>query len=180
MLFMTIRILNSPGDPQPLWLLTFFVTFLLVFLIWSPPFMYDTIPGWYQSWQKAFMSLMCHQQVARSIQIRDVPLAACSRCTGIFTALFASFAVSTLLLPIFSSFQILVKRYIIKIFWFGLLINLLDGMANLFQLWQTSNVARLLFGLFWGLSLGILLTATLHTHCKSKKNIEKNYGTHPK
>ncbi len=142
------------------------------FAAWSPPLFYSTVPEWFDSWQKALFSQVCHQQPDRTLYIRDVPLAVCSRCTGIYTALLAALAT----LSFFFTFVIKVKLYIMRMFVMASLILVLDGASNLFQVWQTPDFIRLLTGAFWGFATGALLIFSLVVPRKRKRG-DNLYGT---
>ncbi len=115
--------------------------------------MYSSITEWHESWQRVLMSRVCHQQIDRTFVSGGIPLAVCSRCTGIYTAL-------PLVLLVFSFFfTVLVraKRYIVRIFALASLLVILDGAGNLLHLWQTADLIRLLTGTLWGMAAGLLL-----------------------
>ncbi len=133
------------------------VTFFFAFAAWSTPLFYGTLPEWFGSWQKVLFSHVCHQLPGRSLYINSVPLAVCSRCTGIYTALFATVAI----LPFFFTFVIKVKLYIMRVFVLASLAVVIDGVANLFHVWDTSHLLRLLTGVIWGMATGALLIYSL-------------------
>lgn len=115
--------------------------------------MYSSITEWHESWQRLLMSRVCHQQPDRTFTAGGIPLAVCSRCTGIYTALPAVL----LLFSFFYPFLVRTKRYIIRIFAVASLLMILDGAANLLHFWQTPDLIRLLTGTFWGMAIGLLL-----------------------
>lgn len=139
------------------WVIVFCITLFFFIVVWSPPFMYSTVTEWYESWQKVLLSRVCHQQLDRTIHLQGVPLAVCSRCTGIYTVLFVAIA----FFSYFSTFVISAKRYIVPIFALISLALVLDGVSNLFQLWHTPDAIRLLTGVLWGLPAGMLLVYAL-------------------
>lgn len=129
------------------------IAVFFVIAAWSPPLFYSTITEWHQSWHKAMFSYVCHQNIDRSYIIGGIPQAVCSRCAGIYSGLFLGLA-------FFSNFPAFVdnsKHFIIRIFIVVSLILVLDGFANLFQIWHTGNHARSMVGLFWGIMTGTLL-----------------------
>ncbi len=130
---------------------------VFVAAVWSPPLMYSTMAEWMESWQTALFSHVCHQQIDRSYLIRGIPLAVCTRCTGMYSGLFLGMA----LFSNFSAFVAHSKRYITLVFLAGFLMLVTDGFANMFSLWQTCDVARSLTGLLWGITIGMLMIVSL-------------------
>ncbi len=130
----------------------FFVT-----VAWSPPFMLGSFVEWLTSWQKELFSFACHQDTSRSFILNGVPLAVCTRCTGIYSGFFISLATFS----VFSPFVKSRNHYIIRIFIIMSIVLVSDGFANLFDIWQTSNVTRSFIGLVWGISVGTVLVDAL-------------------
>ncbi len=124
---------------------------------WSTPLFYSTIGEWVQSWQKAVFSHVCHQQPVRSFAIQGVPLAVCSRCTGIYSGLF----LGVVLFSNFTAFLYYYRHFIIRVFIAASMVVVADGLANLTDMWQTPNHARSMIGLFWGTTTGLLLVYAL-------------------
>ncbi len=135
----------------------FAILVFFVFVLWSPPLFYNTVAEWTNSWQKNLFSFVCHQQLDRTLFLEGRPLAACSRCTGIYTGMLLGLTGWVL-------WNVFVKCRPIKgarIFFVISLVLLLDGFANFLDIWQSSNNTRVLIGLFWGLATGVLLANTL-------------------
>lgn len=89
----------------------------------------------------------CHQRASRSFYINDNEMPYCARCTGIFVGLVAGAA--------FSLFIILDLKvwYII-----GALVPMgIDGVGQLFGLWESTNLVRVLTGGLAGVITGIAL-----------------------
>ncbi len=149
--------------------------FFFAFAVWSPPLFYSTLPEWFGSWQKALFSQVCHQLPARSLNINRVPLAVCSRCTGIYTGLFAAIVI----LPFIFTFVIKAKLYIMRVFALASLAIVLDGAANLFHLWYSTDQFRLITGTLWGMATGALLIYSLIVSQKHKPG-DNPYGTRSK
>ncbi len=136
------------------------VSLFFVVAVWSPPLCYSSLVEWFGSWQKRLFSLVCHQQLDRMFHINGIPMAVCSRCTGIYTGLFAAVAIFSL----FYTVLIKTKLYITQTFAIVSLIVILDGAANLFQIWHTPDAIRLLVGASWGVLTGVLLVDSLNIH----------------
>jgi uncharacterized membrane protein len=92
-----------------------------------------------------FFAPICHQIPGRSICIFGHPLAVCARCLGIYIgflggmgiyALKRGFAVITM--PKVRTFILVTSPLV------------LDGLGNLFHLWNTPNWLRLSTGVLWG------------------------------
>lgn len=148
----------SRFELHPLLLLVVLLsTFLFFISAWSPPFVYDSLSEWYGSWQQIMLSFVCHQQLDRTLILQDIPLAACYRCIGIYSGLFAG-----LLFYTFSpDFIKKSEHYILRIFLALTFVVLLDGGANLIQIWQSTAEYRLIIGGGWGVSMSAVLVSTL-------------------
>lgn len=150
---------SKPGR-HPLLLFVVLIALFFAFAAWSPPLLYSTLAEWHESWQRQLLSRVCHQQPDLSFAIGEVPLAVCSRCTGIYTAL----PVALIVFSFFFAVLIKAKAYIIRIFAIVSLIVVLDGAGNLLHVWQTPDLIRLLTGALWSLAAGMLLVNTLTIH----------------
>ncbi len=148
---------------HPLLLPAILIALFFAFAAWSPPLFSSTLTEWHESWQRQLLSRVCHQQLARSFHVGGVPLAACSRCIGIYTAL----PLAMIVFSFFLDVVVRAKPYIVRIFALASLIVVADGAANLFQVWHSPDPIRLLTGLFWGLATGTLLLVALIIHRKS-------------
>ena len=136
------------------------VTLLFAAVAWSPPFFHSSILEWHESWQRMLFSRVCHQQLDRTFAVQGIPLAVCSRCIGIYSVL----PVALVIFSFFSTVLNIAKSYIVTLFVLASLIVIVDGAANLFQLWQSSDLIRVLTGVFWGLATALLLVIALTTH----------------
>jgi uncharacterized membrane protein len=145
---------------HPLLLPAILIALFFAFMAWSPPLFYSTIAEWHESWQRQLLSRVCHQQLDRSFHIGSIPLAACNRCIGIYSAL----PLTMIVFSFFLDVVVRAKPYIVRIFAMATLIVIADGAANLFQLWQTPDPARLLTGALWGMAAGLLLVVALTIH----------------
>ena len=132
----------------------------LLFLLaaWSPPLVYHNLSDWYGSWQQSMFAFVCHQQLDRTFFIHGIPLAVCSRCTGIYTGLFFGL----LFFSFFTDFVKKTEHYINRVFFTLSFVVLLDGCANLLQFWQTTPELRLLTGGVWAVSTGAVLVRALN------------------
>lgn len=149
--------------PHPLLLPVVVMTLFFAFVSWSPPLFYTALAEWHESWQRQLLSRVCHQQLGRTFHIDGIPLAACSRCIGIYTAL----PLTMVPLSFFIDVVVRAKPYITRIFVLASLLMVVDGAANLLQVWQTSDSVRMLTGAFWGVSTGLLLLFALTFHRNS-------------
>jgi uncharacterized membrane protein len=145
---------------HPLMLPAIFIALFFAFAAWSPPLFYGTLMEWHESWQRQLLSRVCHQQLGRTFQAWGIPLAACSRCIGIYTAL----PLAMIVFSFFLDVVVRAKPYIIWIFAMASLIVIVDGAANLLDIWHTPDPVRLLTGAFWGMAAGLLLVVALTIH----------------
>ena len=90
-------------DRRPLLMWTILLTssLLLIALIVGAPLAHSSGQGIIGGILYQAFSYVCHQQPERSFFIAGLPLAVCARCTG----LYAGFALTTLLYPLFTSFR---------------------------------------------------------------------------
>jgi len=135
-------------------------TLFFAVVAWSPPFFHSSLVEWHESWQRLLFSRICHQQLDRTFAVQGIPLAVCSRCIGIYSVLPVALVVFSFFFTVLNK----AKPYIVGIFATVSLIVIVDGAANLFQLWQTSDLIRLLTGVFWGLATALLLVIALTTN----------------
>jgi len=112
---------------------------------------------WYTSWQRVAFSSFCHQIPARSFSINGVQMAVCSRCIGIYGALWFG----SVILPIAGRWylpSLSFRRYLLVT---SMVIIIIDVSGCLAGLWTDSNISRLITGLFLGLSAAWVVTGNL-------------------
>ncbi len=83
-----------------MWTILLTGSLLLLALIVGAPFARASQHGLISGTLYQAFSYVCHQQPERSFFVARQPLAVCARCTG----LYAGFALTTLLYPLFTSF----------------------------------------------------------------------------
>jgi len=93
---------------------------------------------------------MCHQIADRSFFINGNQMPFCARCTGIFLGVTIGF-----FLMIFLKIQ-LDKKFIYLII-LGILPIGVDGLGQLIDLWESTNLTRVLTGLLIGIITGIAI-----------------------
>ena len=93
---------------------------------------------------------MCHQKADRSLFINDNQMPFCSRCTAIWLGL-----------AIGLGFMVFYKIALDEKFVFVLIIGIvpigIDGVGQLFGLWESTNIARVITGLAVGIVCGIAI-----------------------
>jgi uncharacterized membrane protein len=93
---------------------------------------------------------LCHQKADRSFFINDNQMPFCSRCLAIFLGL-----------TIGLGFMIFIKIKLDEKFAFILIVSLIpigiDGVGQLFGLWESVNLIRVATGLFVGIMCGIAI-----------------------
>lgn len=157
---------------HPLYAGVVLIALFFVLVIYTPPIFCSSVACWFRSWQKAVMGLVCHQQLARTFQWDGIPLAACSRCTGIYSG----FLLALVSFVKKKETAYAGKHYIMKIFVFSTVVLVVDGVGNLTGLWFTSDTTRAIIGGFWGVMTGILMLMAL-TITRIKKG-DRNNGTY--
>lgn len=93
---------------------------------------------------------LCHQKAERSFFINGNQMPFCSRCTAIWLGL-----------AIGLGFMVFYKIELNEKFLFLILIGIvpigIDGVGQLFQLWESTNIIRLITGLLIGIVCGIAI-----------------------
>lgn len=91
---------------------------------------------------------LCHQKAERSFFINQNQMPFCSRCTAIWLGLAVGLG-----------FMVFYKIELNERFLFLILIGIvpigIDGVGQLLQLWESTNIIRLITGLFAGIVTGI-------------------------
>jgi uncharacterized membrane protein len=98
---------------------------------------------------KYFFHFGCHQRLARSIIVHNLPLLVCARCTGIYTG----FTVGLLISPLLFKLRVNSSR---KLYLLLMLPVIIDVFGILVGLWQYDLLRAALTGLPLG-SAGALL-----------------------
>ena len=112
---------------------------------------------------------LCHQHASRSFFINGNQMPFCSRCTAIWIGIPLG-----LLLILFINIPLDFK--IVVLFLLGLVPIGIDGVGQLFQLWESTNLIRvatgLLTGIICGIGLGIIINeiSDIISSKKSKSN----------
>jgi len=99
---------------------------------------------------ETFLSELCHRMPSRSLWISEIPMGLCSRCTGIYFALFVS------MLYLFFKVNFLAKKYLL----FALIATLpliIDGTLQYLGFYLSTNFIRTFTGLLFGSSIGFVL-----------------------
>lgn len=104
-------------------------------------------------WTSHLFYGICHQIPERTLSIGESLMAVNSRCFGVFTGLL----VGWVLIPVISSFTGQ-KKWPVKLFYVALLIQIIDYTGNLLGFWTNTNLSRLGFGLFLGLSVPVAIS----------------------
>lgn len=102
-------------------------------------------------------SLVCHQEIPKTLKIANIPLPVCSRCTGIYTGFVFSFLYLFLIKKLTTGLN---KKTLI-LFSFFILILFMDIGMSIFNLWTSPNYLRLLYGLYGATGIGFFLAQML-------------------
>jgi uncharacterized membrane protein len=94
---------------------------------------------------------LCHQKSHRSLFLNNNQMPFCSRCTAIWVGLTISFG-----LMIFYNFNLDNKFIFLLIF--SLIPIGIDGIGQFLGFWESTNLIRIITGLFVGIMFGIALT----------------------
>jgi uncharacterized membrane protein len=119
-------------------------------------------------WVYHFFDPLCHQLPERSFSVHEYQMAVCSRCLGIYAALFAGW----LAMPVFGKIGLMKQDLLKKIFSIAVALNLIDIAGNYFELWSNTLTSRLFLGSFFGFSIAILLNTEFFN-----KRKDREYGS---
>jgi uncharacterized membrane protein len=137
---------------RSLYLFLLTVSLALFFIAVGPGLFYNpSIP--YISWQFIAFDLLCHQDPARSFIFNGSQMAVCSRCIGIYGA----FLLGVMIMPFWGLIEKLKFRYYFRFLIGTIILNLIDVLGNLFEIWTNTNISRLFLGSLFGLSAAMLL-----------------------
>lgn len=138
---------------RSLYLFLLTVSFALFIIAIGPGlFSNPSIP--YISWQFIAFDLLCHQDPARSFVYNNAQMAVCARCIGIY----AFFFLGVIIMPFLGLIEKLKFRYYFRFLIGTIILNLIDFLGNLFEVWTNTNLSRVILGSLFGLSVAILLT----------------------
>ena len=108
---------------------------------------------------------LCHQKADRSFFINENQMPFCARCTAIWLGL-------TIGLGFMLFYKIVLNEKFLILILIGILPIGIDGIGQLFQLWESNNIIRLitgvLIGIICGIAIGIIIDE-LRDIIKSKK-----------
>jgi uncharacterized membrane protein len=93
---------------------------------------------------------LCHQRDDRSFFINGNQMPFCSRCTAIWLGLAIG-------LGFMVFFKIELNSKLLILIFIGLIPISVDGLGQLFGLWESSNIARVITGLLIGIVCGIAI-----------------------
>ena len=108
----------------------------------------------YVSWQFDVFHLLCHQDPSRSFFLNGSQLAVCARCIGIYSF----FLIGWTLIPLIAKLMNIKSRYYFRFLIGTIILNLIDVLGNLFQVWTNTNESRLFLGALFGLSSALILS----------------------
>jgi uncharacterized membrane protein len=91
---------------------------------------------------------ICHQRIDRSFIINGNQMPFCSRCTAIFIGL-------TIGLGLMVFYKIELNEKFLFLIMIGIIPIGIDGIGQLFNFWESTNIFRLITGLLAGVICGI-------------------------
>jgi uncharacterized membrane protein len=116
-------------------------------------------------------SFFCHQAVERSPQFGGDIFPVCFRCAGIYLGIFSSYITMCLSKRFLRTPASKREIFLISILFFPLMI---DGLGNVFGLWQSTPLIRSVTGLFAGIFLATVLIPFLKFN-KEKNNFVEHF-----
>lgn len=127
---------------------------LSLFIVALGPGLFGKISIPFISWQFKVFDLLCHQDPARSFIFNGSQMAVCARCIGIYS----SFFLGVIIMPFLGLIKKLKFRYNFRFLIGTIILNSVDVLGNLFEIWTNTNISRLFLGSLFGLSTAMLLT----------------------
>lgn len=101
---------------------------------------------WFNQWQHKLFAFLCHQDPGRSFWIGGTPMAVCSRCFGIYTG----FLLGWFLFPLMESSMVVLNAYSKKVLAGAFILNIIDVIGNVLDIWQNTLGSRFLLGFLLG------------------------------
>jgi len=102
----------------------------------------------------SFGDRLCHQKVDRSLFINNNQMPFCSRCTAIWLGLAIG-------LGLMVFYKIVTDEKFLILIIIGVVPIAIDGLGQLFNIWESTNIIRfvtgLLAGIVTGLAIGIII-----------------------
>lgn len=97
---------------------------------------------------ETFLTPVCHRMPSRSFWLLGVPLGLCARCTGIYLGLMIGLVISfrmqgRMIIPFCAVVALII-------------LALLDGGVQHFQLYDSGNIARAMTGFAYGTGIALL------------------------
>jgi uncharacterized membrane protein len=110
---------------------------------------------------------LCHQRAERSFFINGNQMPFCSRCTAIWVG-------SAIGLGFIIFYQIKLNEKLLYSLLIGISPLAIDGIGQLFNLWESTNLIRVITGLFAGFVLGIAIGTIINEYNEIKKKRYEN------
>ena len=126
---------------------------LSLFIVALGPGLFGKVSVPFISWQFNVFNLLCHQDPLRSFVLNGSQMAVCARCLGIY----GFFLTGVIIMPFLGIIRGLKFRYNFRFLIGTIILNLIDVLGNLFEIWTNTNISRLFLGSLFGLSAAMLL-----------------------
>lgn len=154
---------------NPLYWMVFVIGAVTVFVALGPGLFAQVGFGeWFTSWQKQVFSMLCHQNLDRTIHIHETPMAVCSRCFGIYLSFFTTVFIMPMLKQ--SNWR---NKWAVAIVFGAITLNVVDSVAYTFEIWENTITSRFWMGSLIGFSTAFVLGTE---RPGTLKNLV-NYGT---
>lgn len=120
------------------------------------------------SWQHEVFHVLCHQDPSRSFEFNGATMAVCARCFGIYSGFAIFVALMRFTRQTISLFP---KKWLLQLLILLIVINSIDVLGNLFNLWTNSLASRVVTGFLMGASAAVYLTDQFYTFELTKGDI---------
>lgn len=104
-------------------------------------------------WTEPFFYTVCHQMPGRTITAEGLSMAVNARCFGIFSGLLAGW----IFIPAAARFT-RGKKWPVTLFYFAVMVQIIDYTGNQFEFWTNTNLTRLYLGLLLGASIPVVIS----------------------
>jgi uncharacterized membrane protein len=138
------------------WAVTFAVVVVWVLLIVVPPVLASSGNAETAGPLYSFFSYICHQIPSRTFHLLDHPMAACSRCFGVYLGLALGVAVYPLWRKVTDIEPLPRKWLLLSIVPMGI-----DWTLNAFDIWYNTFLSRFVTGLILGLACATYILPAL-------------------
>lgn len=124
--------------------------------------LWGKVPSSELHWTEKLFFGLCHQLPDRTYTLNGAMMAVNTRCFGIFLGMAAGWTIIPFVIRFTAD-----KRWPILILLAAVLLQVVDYLGNLVELWQNTNHSRALLGALFGAALSISVSDLFLTRNKN-------------